>query len=67
MPLALVELRPGSDRESVRRELLEICEKDVEDRGRPVDVIIVDSIPLTGMGKNDNKTLEEKYRNYRYK
>ena len=67
MPLALVELRPGYDRETVRKELLEICEKDVEDRGRPVDVIIVDSIPLTGMGKNDNKTLEEKYRDYRYK
>ena len=67
MPLALVELEPGCDKDAVRKELLKVCDEDVEDRGKPVDVIVVDSMPLTSMGKNDNIALEKIYGEYRYK
>lgn len=39
------------------REIFEYCDKEVEERGKPVAVVVIGEIPLTGMGKNDYRTL----------
>ena len=66
-PLVLVELKVGVDEEKVCVEIFRECNHLLEERGRPVGVIAIDEIPLTGQGKNDFKTLEEQYENYNYK
>ena len=65
-PLALVELMPGVS-ESVCSEIFEFCDQRVEERGKPVAVLAVESLPLTAMGKIDYVTLEKEYRQFNYK
>ncbi len=65
-PLALVELMPGVDAETVCREIFEYCDRNVEERGKPVAVLSVDELPLTGMGKIDYRALEKVYQKYDY-
>lgn len=65
-PMVLVELAEGTDRAVVCREIYEFCDKNVEERGKPVAVIAVDQIPLTGMGKNDYRALEKEYAAFDY-
>lgn len=48
------------------REIFEYCDKEVEERGKPVSVVVIDEIPLTGMGKNDYRTLGKKYADFDY-
>ena len=66
-PLAIVELVEGVDRESACQKIFRYCDSNAEERGRPVAVIAVDGIPLTGMGKNDFRALEELYGEYDYR
>ena len=61
-----LELEEGSDRYKVCGDIFLYCDANVEERGKPVAVLAVDEIPLTGMGKNDYRTLEKKYANYDY-
>ncbi|MBR5446842.1 MAG: acyl--CoA ligase [Clostridia bacterium] len=65
-PIAIVEFAEGVDREAACREIFKYCDENVEERGKPVAVIAVDEIPLTGMGKNDCRNLEKEYANYDY-
>ena len=65
-PLALVELMPGVDAEAACREIFTYCDKNVEERGKPVAVLSVDKLPLTGMGKIDYRALEKVYQKYDY-
>lgn len=65
-PLALVELMPGVS-ESICGEIFEFCDKNVEERGKPVAVLAVDTLPLTPMGKIDYVTLEKEYNQFNYK
>lgn len=65
-PLVLVELMPGV-KESVCGEIFEFCDKNVEERGKPVAVLAVESLPLTPMGKIDYVTLEKEYKQFDYK
>ena len=65
-PMVLVEFAPGVDKEAMAKEIFDECEARLEERGRPVAVLPIDSIPLTGMGKNDYRALEEIYRHYDY-
>jgi len=65
-PLVLVELAPDADRAKDCHEIFEYCDANVEERGKPVAVIAVEEIPLTGMGKNDDRTLEKAYAEYDY-
>lgn len=64
-PLVLVEFIDGCDERSCAR-LYRECRERFEERGRPVAVVAVESIPLTGSGKNDFKALEERYRSFDY-
>ena len=65
-PLVLVELKEGVDAGTTCKEIFDICNERLEERGRPVAVISVDEIPLTGMGKNDYRTLEKQYKKFDY-
>ena len=38
----------------------------MEERGKPVAVLDVEKLPLTGMGKIDYRTLEKQYAEYDY-
>lgn len=66
-PMALVELVPGTDAEKECKEIFDFCEENVEERGKPVVVLAVEKLPLTGMGKIDYRTLEKQYGEYEYK
>jgi acyl-CoA synthetase (AMP-forming)/AMP-acid ligase II len=68
LPLIIAEPVPDfmGDREDLRKEILELCVKGMEERSQPADAVIVDSIPLTNNGKNDITALGEKYRHYDY-
>ena len=68
-PMAVVELIAGVDvsqRESICREIYKLCNEQLEERGRPVAVVCVDEIPLTGVGKNDYRQLEKDFKYFDY-
>lgn len=65
-PLALVEFVAGVDKEQACKEIFKYCDEQIEERGKPVAVLPIDEIPLTGMGKNDAKTLEKQYSTFDY-
>ncbi len=65
-PLALVEFVAGVDKDAACREIFRFCDEQIEERGKPVAVLAIDEIPLTGMGKNDAKALEKMYSDYDY-
>lgn len=65
-PMALVELIPGVDVDKECAEIFAFCEENVEERGKPVAVLPVEKLPLTGMGKIDYRTLEKQYAQFDY-
>ena len=65
-PIALVELMPGIDAAAACKDIFEYCDKNVEERGKPVAVVAVEKLPLTAMGKVDNRTLEKEYMHFDY-
>ena len=65
IPLVLVELS-DCDRDAVCKEIFNICNTQLEERGKPVGIVSVDNIPLTGMGKNDYRALEKAYADFDY-
>ena len=68
-PMAVIETVVGVDpaqRDSLCREIYHLCEEQLEERGRPVAVVCVDEVPLTAMGKNDYRRLENEYRYFDY-
>ena len=65
-PLVLVELADAIDRAAACKDIFDECQEKLEERGKPVAVLAVDKIPLTGSGKNDYRTLELEYANYEY-
>ena len=65
-PLVIVALDSAVDRSTVCKEIFEECMYRLEERGKPVAVLAVDSIPLTGSGKNDYRTLEKEYGTFDY-
>ena len=66
-PIVLIEIVPGFDSKAVCKEIFEFCDSNIEDRGKPVAVIALDEIPLTGMGKNDYRLLEKQFSHFDYK
>ena len=65
-PMAIVELMPGIDAEKACKDIFDYCNQHVEERGKPVAVVAVDKLPLTGMGKVDNRALEKEYIHFDY-
>ena len=64
-PMVVVELERGVDHWSGCSAIYTACQQ-LEERGRPVAVVAVDAIPLTGSGKNDFRALEQKYADFDY-
>jgi long-chain acyl-CoA synthetase len=68
-PMAVIELNSGIDvsrRDEICREIYAKCQAQLEQRGKPVAVVCIDEIPLTGMGKNDYRKLEKEYKYFDY-
>ena len=68
-PMAVIELNSGIDvsrRDEICREIYAKCQAELEQRGKPVAIVCVDEIPLTGMGKNDYRKLEKEYKYFDY-
>ena len=65
VPIVLVTLS-DCDKDAVCKEIFETCDLQLEERGKPVGIVSVDDIPLTGMGKNDYRTLEKEYADFDY-
>ena len=65
-PMVVVELERGVDRWIACSQIYQACQEKLEERGRPVAVVAVESIPMTGSGKNDYRALEKKYANFDY-
>ena len=68
-PMAVIELNSGIDvsrRDEICREIYNRCQKELEQRGKPVAVVCIDEIPLTAMGKNDYRKLEKEYKYFDY-
>ncbi len=65
-PMALVELIKGVDQDAVCKRIFDYCNEHAEERGRPVAVVAAEALPLTPMGKVDNKKLEAEYKNFDY-
>ena len=68
-PMAVVELVASVDvssRDTICREIYNLCQEHLEERGKPVAVVCVDEIPLTGVGKNDYRQLEKDFKYFDY-
>ncbi len=70
-PMAIVQLSETNldeeEKRSACKKIFKFCDKTLEERGKPVGVIAIDTVPLTGMGKNDYRTLEKQYKKFDYK
>ena len=67
-PMAIVQFADGvGDPGEECRKIFHLCDQTLEERGKPVSVLAIDEIPLTGMGKNDYRVLEKQYKKYDYK
>ena len=62
VPVAYIQLKPSAtkDQESVRNELITLCEKELAEYAQPVAWRFVSELPLTPIGKIDYRVLEEK-------
>ena len=65
-PLVVVELDPTVDRAAVCKEIFDHCQEQLEERGKPVAVLPIETIPLTGSGKVHYRDVEDKFSNYDY-
>lgn len=69
-PLVVVELEGELTEEEKRAKCSDIfrqCDREVEERGKPVAVVSIDQMPLTAMGKNDYRAVGKMYKSYDYK
>ncbi|MBQ9913284.1 MAG: acyl--CoA ligase [Clostridia bacterium] len=67
-PVVFVEfIEDIDDRNDLCKKIFKECHALLEERGRPVAVVPIDKIPLTGSGKNDFRTLEKENEHYDYK
>ena len=67
-PVVFVEFHDYvEDKNDFCKKLFNECNTLLEERGRPVAVVSIDTIPLTGSGKNDFRTLEKEYEKFDYK
>ena len=65
-PMALVELMPGHDPVVTCKKIYEYCNENLEERGRPVAVLPIETLPLTPMGKIDYIALGKRFGKFDY-
>jgi fatty-acyl-CoA synthase len=64
-PLACVVPRPGMTVDPA--EIIDFLRPQVAKFQLPDEVVIIDSVPKTGVGKFDKKVLRDRFRNWRTK
>lgn len=65
-PMALVELMPGCEPTATCKKIYEYCNENLEERGRPVAVLPIETLPLTPMGKIDYIALGKRFGKFDY-
>ena len=65
-PMVIVELMPGHEATTTCKEIFEYCNQSLEERGKPVAVLPIESLPLTPMGKIDYIALSKRFENFDY-
>ncbi len=68
LPLAVIELDNAcqNPKEKIISELKQLCIENIEKRSQPAGFVFVDAIPITNSAKNDVRTLQTQYYNYKY-
>ena len=68
LPLVILDKADDSELsdEKLKKENMDLCEKNLEGRGRPIDVVIVNEIPHTNNNKKDIQALESMFKDYDY-
>ncbi len=67
-PVVFVEfINDIDDKTELCKSIYKECQALLEERGRPVAIVPIDKIPLTGSGKNDFRTLEKENEHFDYK
>ena len=63
LPIAIIELKEShrGNEAQLKKEITAMCNELLEERGRPSDIVFIDRMPRTSMGKIDYKTLPEYY------
>ncbi len=69
LPLGIIELKGTLegpiDTQAIRKEIMAMCDTECEERGKPADIVFIDEIPHTLMGKNDYIKLSKLYKDYK--
>ena len=60
-PIAYIVLKAQcrSEAEKIKRELIDICNRELPEYSQPAAYVFIDALPLTSVGKVDYRTLEE--------
>lgn len=68
VPLGIVELKStltgDVDKEAIRREIIDLCDELLEERGKPADITFIDEMLHTPMGKNDYRALSAMFKTF---
>ena len=59
MPIVFVVLKDGCNADEVKKELFELCQKELPEYVQPVDFAFIDKLPLTPIGKVNYQALEK--------
>ena len=58
LPFAFVVLNKNCNEATVKTDLYKLCQNELPEYAQPVDLILVDALPLTPIGKIDYRVLE---------
>jgi len=59
LPIVFAVLKEECDTDILKKELFELCKKELPEYVQPVDFVFIDKMPLTPIGKVDYRALEE--------
>ena len=70
IPVVFAVLKEGAclekETSEIKEEIMNACKKELSDKYIPKDVVIVDELPLTPVGKVDYRELTKEYENTHY-
>lgn len=68
VPIGIVELKATLegevDKETLRKEILALCDAELEERGKCADVVFIDKMFHTALEKHDYRKLTEHYKDH---
>ena len=60
-PVAMIQLKEEMEDQNIIEEVAKLCFDEIEEPSRPNEIMVVDNMPHTGMGKIDYKQLAADY------